>query len=372
MSFYQAKAAVDPLERQRIETERRRERNIERAKRILQPKTRIMGVDVGFLDKQVLEKQEAERFELERNVFYDDMAVRNAKIASEEYNKKTLEKRREAEELEFARVQQHRDKVARNRAIELAKKAPEPETTFLKFPGEDLGFKDRKKLQQLQMKDWLSQQIDILREKEFKTAQEQADYDAMTLRVVELKGKLELDQAKTRSLEMKQAQLVNQQLASEVRSRNLALKQAQKKAEESELNHTLTSDFLTETVHPRVLGGARACSDNLPYHFKGFSTEQRQYVLDVQQRQVDEVQARRQADKEEEDRYNATQEQIRREMLLAEREHVRSKAQERQALSETRSLQKKDATLRANYLNNVVYQNPVQEEFFQQFGTSCR
>ena len=44
MSLYQVKPAVDPLERQRVEAERRSQRNIERAKRILHPKTRTMGV----------------------------------------------------------------------------------------------------------------------------------------------------------------------------------------------------------------------------------------------------------------------------------------------------------------------------------------
>jgi hypothetical protein len=372
MSLYQARPSVDPLERQRIENENRRTRNIERAKRILHPKTRIMGVDTNALAQQVADRQEQERQEAERKMFYDDLTVRHAKVATEAHNQQALARKREHQKLEYFRIQQVKEKRARQQAEIQRQTQPELDTDFLKFHGEDLEAANRKKLQQSQMKDWLSQQIDNLRLKENREAQEQADYDAMQQRILEMKNNHEAEAQKNRAKELKQISLQNQQIAAEKKAREKAAARLNARHNEQELHNTLSSDLMTETVRSRVMGGARACTDNLPYHFKGFSTSQRQHILDVQQQQINELNAKRERERQEEQAYHDQQESIRRQILLAERRQMQQKRQERASLNQTRSLQAKDAALRRNYLDNVVYQNPVQEDFFGQFGTSCR
>jgi len=372
MSLYQVKQTMDPLERQRIETEKRRLRNIERAKRILHPKTRIMGIDKNALADQVKVKQEAARLESERNSFYDNQAVRHAKIANEHFTKKQNERRKEHQELEFFRVQQINEKRARLAAEEKAKNLPELPTPFLDFAGEDPHINERKKLQQAQQKDWLNQQLDSLKAKETNSAQAQADYDAVQLRIYEIKGKLEADAAKVRGQENRKAVLINRQLAMEKQQREDQAKAIAKRQEEYELQQTLNSDLLTETVHPRLQGGSKKCSDALPYHFKGFSVNQRQEILDIQQQQLQAINAKRAAEREAEEAFNEQQVNIRRQLMLQERQRQQQKVQERASLESTRRVQQKDHKTRTDYLNNTVYQNPVDPSFFQQFGTSCR
>lgn len=372
MSLYQAKPVVDPLERQRVENERRRERNIERAKRILHPKTRVMGVDTATLSRQVSERQESERLEAERNIYFDELTVRHAKIASEQHSNRDLDRKREAQELEFFRAQQIKEKKARALSEQAARTAPELDTRFLNFDGQDTDFQNRKKMQQMQMRDWLAQQSENLRQKENRAAQDQADYDALEAKMNEAKGQLEDAQSRSRTQELRQTVLTNKQLAAEKKLREQQEKDRNQRQNDLEVANTLSSAFMTEDVGQRVMGGSRGCTTALQYHYKGMTTDQRQHILDVQAHQIAELQARRDAEREDAQRYHDEQETIRRDLLKRERARDLQKQEERLALGVTRSAQKHDAALRSNVLNNVTYQNPVSEEFFGQFGTSCR
>lgn len=222
------------------------------------------------------------------------------------------------------------------------------------------------------MKDWLGQQIENLRLKESRSAQEQADYEAMEQRMLDIKNDAEATAQANRTQELLQITRQNQQLAADKRQRESSARRRELQQNSQEIHNTLTSALMTEDVGARVMGGARACTSNLPYHFKGFTTDQRQSILDTQQQQINELNARRERERREEQEYHDQQEAIRRQILLAEREQNNKKKQERQALGLTRSLQAKENNLRTNYLDRVVYQNPVSEDFFGQFGTSCR
>lgn len=331
-----------------------------------------MGVDTKTLAEQVRDRQEQERLELERTIFFDDLNVRHAKMATEAENNRALAKKRELQELEFFRVQQVKEKQARARAEQDAKTAPELDTNFLKFDGVDADYNNRKKTQALQMRDWLAQQNENQRMKENRAAQEQADYEAYQARLNEKKNQLEAQAQANRAEEMRQTVRINQQLAAEKKFREQQERNRNQRMQNEELANTLSSALMTEDVGQRVMGGARGCTSALPYHFKGFSTDQRQEVLDIQQRQIQELQARRDAERAEEQRYHEEQEALRRQLLKHDRAREVAKQQERQALLVERSNQAKDQTLRTNYLKNVVYQNPVQEDYFGQFGTSCR
>ena len=139
-------------------------------------------------------------------------------------------------------------------------------------------------------------------------------------------------------------------------------------ADENELNKTLSSDLLNEKVPVSALGEHRA----IPYHFKGFTSTQRQAILDAQYAQTQYNTDKRLEARLEEKDYATQAENIRREMLRMDRAKEEYERARLQALKEERFHQQKQKTLRDQYFNNVVYTNPVNEEYFKQFGTSCR
>jgi len=107
-------------------------------------------------------------------------------------------------------------------------------------------------------------------------------------------------------------------------------------------------------------------------NFKGFSTEQRQHILDEQKAQMDDLRARRNQEQKEEADYATQQEDIRRAMLRADREKAAYRKEQLKNLSAERQGQAQEKTMRYDYLDNVVYTNPPEDTFFGQFGKSCR
>ncbi len=160
----------------------------------------------------------------------------------------------------------------------------------------------------------------------------------------------------------------NKMKSAEKQERELRDKHLNEHLDQTELSHTLSSALLNETVPTSSLGPNRA----IPYHFKGFSTDQRQRILDEQYRQQQEARERRERELQEEKDYADQQEQNRRDLIRLQREKAALEAQKLQQLKDERLAQKKQKDLRDQYFNHVVYTNPVGEEFFQQFGTSCR
>ena len=107
MSAFQVKPKLDPLAREAREIERRRERLNERTRRVLHPKTRLIGIDTQALQQQVTEKQDRERLELERDLFYDANVVQQARSVTEMEAQRQRTARKEREELNFYRKAQN-------------------------------------------------------------------------------------------------------------------------------------------------------------------------------------------------------------------------------------------------------------------------
>jgi hypothetical protein len=70
--------------------------------------------------------------------------------------------------------------------------------------------------------------------------------------------------------------------------------------------------------------------------------------------------------------YHQMQEDVRRARMIADRQKQVYARQETKNVATTRLQQAKERTLRLDYLDNVVYTNPAQPAYFDQFGTSCR
>jgi len=94
--------------------------------------------------------------------------------------------------------------------------------------------------------------------------------------------------------------------------------------------------------------------------------------VDDQKRQMDEMKARRLYEHTQQAAYDKEQERIRKELVKLDREKQRQAKEARLALGAERTNQSKEHKIRTHYLEHVVYQNPVTDGFFDQFGQSCR
>lgn len=361
MSAFRVKPAMDPLERDRVAIERRRQREEARTTRILHAKTRLFGIDTLALEQQVKEKQERERLEVERDLFYDDVNVLHAKAISEQEAQRQADQRKRNEEVNFFRKLQEQEKrrkmmIADSQADQLA----DTNTLFLKFSGEDPNHDKRVKAQQQQQQDWLAQQIFELSQKENRSRQEDADYDAYQTEILAVKEETEAYNARVSRSLTEQTVEYNKQLAQQAKARKAQELQMSQALNDMELAAQMNSNFLNE--------GARSQSGG----FKGFSTSQRQRILDEQHAQMMEHASRRQKEIEEQKSYDQTQEDMRRAMVKADRQVQAYKSQALKNLALERTIQAKEKQMRYDYLDNVVYTGAVSEEFFDKFGKSCR
>lgn len=360
---------LDPLEREKREIERRRQRLEDRKARILHAKTRVMGVDVDSLNAQVREHQERERLEQEREVYHDDLATHHAKLLTQLEEERKIQERVKKEELNFFRAQQANEKRMREtRAASGWENLSDTRTNFLNFTGEDREKHLRDRAQRDQQRDWLTQQLSTQMDREARERQDEADYAATQAQILEMQRRNE-EEREMAAMARKKAMLeYNQQMAAQKQQSRMRGSAQEQHANNHELASTLSSALLNETVPASALGPHRA----VPYHFKGMSSAQRQQILDEQAAQQAALANRRLQQAQEEKDAAAQSEAIRREMLRMDRQKEEYERARLQALKEERQNQAKQKTLRDQYLNHVVYTNPVKEEFFQQFGTSAR
>jgi len=112
MSAFRVRPQEDPLAREQREIQGRRARDEQRKPRYLHAKTRLFGVDTMALDQQVLEKQEKERLDMERELYYDDLNSTFSRALSEQDVIRAQAKRQQQMELNEFRKAQEREKKA--------------------------------------------------------------------------------------------------------------------------------------------------------------------------------------------------------------------------------------------------------------------
>lgn len=400
---YQVKAELDPLERDRREIERRRSRFEDRKSRILHAKTRVMGIDTDALQQQVEERKQREKDEQERDKYYDQQTLLHSKtMTGFEEQRKHNNRSRLMDLSDYRKQQQNYKQINDNTAKlsytsytlpssdPLAATSAASSTVFLNFAGEDLSAATRYKAQQQQQFDSITSQLQSLTLKEQRNQQEEADYHYYQQQILLLQKSNEEKQKQSEADKRKQVQYYNLNLAAEKKEKEKQAKINEIQMNQYELNTTLRSAFLNEqpgpagadmdfstnfpssSSRPSSSSALSASGCNVAYGFKGFSTSQKQSILNEQGNQQEYLKNQRLAAAEEEKEYASEQEQFRRESVRLERKRREEEANKRIELSNQRKQQDQEKQGRDHYFNKVVYTNPVSEEFFKQFGTSCR
>lgn len=364
MASYKARPQIDPLVRERIENQKRAERAEARKTVLLDARTRQYGKDLQTLSAQVDERTEKMKMDKQRDLYYDDVNVWQANQIKEMERARQAQVRADRLKLESFRSNQavERD-MKRQEAEAKFNSFGDIQTDFLKFQGEDLDRDAREKAMYTQQQDWLQQQIAELSAKEKFEKEQAAAYDATQAQMNEIMKKDEIELAQEMKYRRHQLQAENQMLADEKRSRETAANQLNSYLNDAEIKAQLNSAYLNESFVGTSDGRAG---------FKGFSQEQRQSILDEQEYQRQQLALARQAENQKDATYDQQQEEIRRMMILADRQKQRNKTQDLLKLREERKTQHLAKTEKYEYLDTVMFSDPIRPEYFEQFGTSGR
>jgi hypothetical protein len=344
----------------------------------------IIAVDVDALDAQVRERREREQFEAERNQQYDSMTQRHALQIGEAVNASQLDSQRKDEELAYFHREQAREKGRRDAASAARAvgrlddgQAPQDDaaTVFLKFAGEDMTKRARERMQQHQQQDWLTAQQRTRESQERDRAENEAMHAATAARARDLADGAQADANAKRRAAALECAAYNRQLAArnEAASRTRAAHSAA--AAEREVDAVMQSQFFNEDAATTTSALAPTISQptrRVPYHFKGFSTHEKQGIIDMQRQQQLQNRAKADYERQEEMDYARRAEDVRREVLKQQRAQEGVAAENRRTLQVEQRAQAREQTVRRAYIDQNVYVNPVHPTYFDQFGTSAR
>lgn len=353
---------MDPLVREERENTRRGQRMEDRKAQILHEKTRLIGVDTQALKQQTIQRAERERIDLERDMYYDAMSNSHARNLSEMEALRQKQVRESNVQVNRFRAQQEeeqrRDDMIKARAAESYKYQ---DTAFLKFRGEDPLIDQRVKAQQAQQMDWLSSQVQDLERREQQEQQFHAEYAQLNSETAMQRGALEAEDLANRKNLNRQNLRYNQQLSLEVSAENQRERMKDEARGQAEVNATMNGDLLNE----RVLNSQRE-------GFKGFTKAQRDAVLAEQQRQVAALREKQRGEAAWDKGWEDDSERIRRELVKKDRAKMQAATQRKIQLRKEQERQRAEKTRHYDYLDNVVYTNPAQPSYFEQFGQSAR
>jgi hypothetical protein len=189
------------------------------------------------------------------------------------------------------------------------------------FDGEDLTYGDRKRIQALQQKDWIDQQI---REKQDRLKAEkeaETNFAQQTLELNGMRKGLEDDHDYRRKTMQKAYMENNRTLAKEKADREKTSKVREEDDKKNHMDYNTANDFYTENTETcqSQLAGHRV----IPYHWKGMNEHQRKEILNEQDKQRRETENIKNLKKDEEKLYAIQAEHQRKMQIQMEREKVR-------------------------------------------------
>ncbi|XP_068991541.1 RIB43A-like with coiled-coils protein 2 [Neodiprion pinetum] len=337
-------------------------RQIEEARksRIFNPRSRRIGIDKEFLDKQVEEKKQLAQLEKEKEYRMDEQLVRSSRLAMMLEKREEEEKRKINKEINTFRTVYQRPEDRRDFDLY--------DPDILK--SEDENAQARARVLKEQMQSWLEQQTQERRkaEKELKDADEayQNAVVARDKRAVMLEG---MEHECRRKLNETTAKF-NKALAEEqeYRRRRAAVQDEEDKM--AEIYNHVTGDFLTEA--PEQAASNRGPDKPLASRYKGMSAAELKAFRDVQAIQMEEITKMRQAEKCRDEEWDKQMSGNAHAAVAFERELERKKRQISKQVAEENLQLAEAQKSHQDYLNRVVYKNKPTAAFFEQFNKGTR
>ncbi|KAF1780740.1 RIB43A protein [Phytophthora cactorum] len=369
-----------PEDKEELRNEARRQREIERYKKLGPGRLRSIGVRFqgGYrrCKNQIEERQrqdEADR-DAKRVCEEEDAAIRRYLLQVE--SEDALAKRRELLtlrndwDLQTAKIREARAQYAAIRAFSI-----DPDTcaqgAAQKFDGEDLARLERIRLQAMQMKQWSIQKMAEEAQRNAKENADQAAYMAQLFEIERLMEELHRGNERERAAASAEISRFNQRLLAQQRQGESDRRRQEHEENAREIQLTLESNLVSENPLQATLPGVSYDRRVRVDHWKGFSGEQTKYYL----RQNDDIMAenarRRQQEREQAEEDSRNQRELQR--TLAHEEYL---AQQRRAQMEmdvraAQAQQAKQAAEREKS-NDDRARGKIEPSFFQRFGRTYR
>jgi hypothetical protein len=372
----------DAHRKEQLAIERRRQAEAERKQRIFNPKVRLFGVDKQALDAQVADKKQLEAMEEEREQFYHEQTIINAKHGHfletkrddirRDMNKAVNDYRVNQQTVESRREFDLNDKNAlkKEQPVRVGDRDPRLGISATQiFHGEDLTQNDRTKQQKNQMKNWIEQQVT---EKGQAKAMEEYEKLVSEKRMEEVNFLAnELDKQKELLRLEKERATKEFNIEQSVDKRN---REAERKAKEEldkleEIQNQLNSDLLNENFDATL--NANDPNRFKPYNFKSLRPDQYQNILDTRENQIREKEYIETKEKLESE-LDHTREKLNNRMAMRlQREQERVRQDRQKQLAEIHRHQQEENKYKKAQIDDL-YANKVTDDFFSQFGTSSR
>eukprot|EP01060_Flectonema_neradi_P027602 TRINITY_DN37205_c0_g1_i1.p1 TRINITY_DN37205_c0_g1~~TRINITY_DN37205_c0_g1_i1.p1 ORF type:complete len:421 (+),score=89.67 TRINITY_DN37205_c0_g1_i1:26-1264(+) len=275
----------------------RQELENERQNRVFDPKVRTIGIDKQAIENQIQERKALLQLEADREAWMDRQQVQQDKhLCYLQQEEDKIRRQQEQDLVHFRRRFQKKEMASswdlndpnalkKDLPARIGADDPRCSTASLqKFEGEDQDYNNRLRLQQQQVRDWYSQQMD---EKRLLGHLQQTEDRLWENRSEELMRKAHevqlLQQAQKKQAAHTTAAF-NQSIAEEKRRQKLAEKQYEAELNNQELMNQLNDPMLNEWD--------RALSNGKRDPSKGLTREQ---ILAIHNERAQQYEARRQA-----------------------------------------------------------------------------
>ncbi|KAL3657437.1 hypothetical protein V7S43_017577 [Phytophthora oleae] len=386
-----------PEDKEELRIEARRQREIERTKKLGPGRLRFIGVsslpsclqfvnhhssasspqaDIAGVKNQVEERQRQDATDREdkRVSEEEDAAIRRYLLQVESDD--AFAKRRELLTLrndwdqQRAEGRQTRAREAATRGLCIDPDSCAPGAAQ-KFHGEDVARLERIRLQAMQMKQWSIQKMAEEAQRNANEGAAQAAYMAELIEIERLMEELHRGNERERAAASSEISQFNQRLLAQQRQAENDRRRHEQEEDAREIQLTLDSNLVSENPLQAALPGKSFDHRVRVDHWKGFSGEQTKYYLRRNDEILDEKARRRQQEREQVEEDARNQRELQR--TLAQEEYL---AQQRRAQMEmdvrvTREQQAQQAAEREKNNDDRARGN-IERGFFQRFGWSYR
>ena len=374
MSFQRFDGTTDLAKRRTIDEER--------TAKILDDKTRMMGINTRDLDIQVAEKARIRQWQKDEEDLHTNQLVQLDKhcgLIDSEIQSMRRQKAKEINEYRkgYQRPEQRREWELNDKRS-LGRDAPtrigdcDPRlgaASIQVFQGEDLTLPERKKIMAQQVRVWTQQQVDekdVRKWAEYEDRKEWEDAEEdMNQRAHEMSQAL----ARERRRIAEETSLINNSLSEQQKMQMHRDRYREQQANMAEIQQALDSDLLTESLAPTV--NSNNPNRYKPDHMKGVLPSHRQQIQDDQEQQRQDNAERRRLDSKQDRTLDIQMAQQRRMAQILDRQQQRERRGESKKLQEDRRQQAYEAAERKNTLQKL-YSNEIGDEFHGRFGSSIR
>ncbi|KAJ3023708.1 Protein Tax-1 [Thoreauomyces humboldtii] len=361
---------------------RRKHLDEERKQRIFDPKIRVLGIDVRALEDQIRTKNQIKNVEKQRDAEFDRTMRNTNAILQHLDSEASAQSRTQLQQLNAFRDSQQRPHQRRDydlydpQALRNDRPAREGDdddriglSSCQRFEGEDLASAERKRLQKLQMKTWSQEGVWERRNKKMEEAGEKRQYENYQNDIEQKVIQLQKAVKESRAEQARADRDYNQQLAELKRQREIEQKRHDEEQNTQEINRQVNGSFLTEQPDVFNIGGGHQIRVDI---FKGMTPAQKQYIQQVQDKQRQDAEMKKEAKKQEQERIARQEAANIRAAMLLEREKARQVREEAVGLREENKLKAEEQKMRQYYVNRVLYTNKPTDDYFGQFNTTSR